>query len=381
MSPRSLTLPLLAGLLAAAPTLADDQIVLTGVAVSQWADARLQPRSQRPQPLLLRFDNASGTATDEALVQSADDAGDLEQGGVPLSFLQAVVAGQLAASGRVERVANRPEALTAAAETAQLHIRLLEYRPAFRRGEEGSWSQGLASQWFSWQEEDPQPVSVVLAADWQRRPGDAVRRVTVRVQSDTCQTLPYAAGYLPGAAGTTIEQAEIGDGNSGHRQFAGHFQRSSIGQATLAALHQLLAWLDDSTTELPQVLTVTAIRGERLQWQDPRGYLRRGDELPLYHRDNPERRIGQVRIENVADGMATGHAITLAAGSVRPGDHIRLTRPVEAPLIVPASAPLPSRCPNTTTNADTQAADTPASASMLEPASEEAVTTALNPDS
>lgn len=313
-------------MVAAEPARAEDQILLSHDELQAWADARLQPRQQLRQPLWLApLANDSATSTDESLRDAGSSMADIERGGVPLSLLDALLAGQLAGSGRYELNA-------VSAQTPQLQVRITRYHPAHRQGDESSLSQAIKSRWHSWFADEPLPVYVTLTASWHDPINDRRRQVSITAASDSCLRL---------------EQAPVTASTPAPAAFTETYRHSAIGQASLAAFNRLLAWLDERNEQDAFALTINSVRGNRLLLRDPSGLLQPGEELALFHRDFVDRRIGSIRISlQRADQQAMVEAwpITLAAGSIRPGDEVRLQRPATGPLITPALAVPGPRC-------------------------------------
>ena len=301
---------------------ATEHISLRGTELQAWADASLRPRLSSPQPLWLApLVNDSATSTED---NGGDSRAAADRAGVPLQWLDALLAAQLEASGRYQLL-SRPNA-----ELPQLQVRLTRYRPPHRRGDEtGSW-QRLRSQWSSWVDLDPQPLAVSLTAHWYDPLRNEHRRLLLDADGDSCLRLSHA----PASPGDAALSADTDA-----------WRHSAIGQASMASLHRLLAWLDALNRQDQHELAVSAVRGQRVRIIDSQQWLRVGDEMALYHRDRPEQSIGRVKIASQFGDEVTAWPLTLAAGSVRPGDRVRLQRAASAAIIEPASTVPGSRCP------------------------------------
>ncbi|NQD36968.1 hypothetical protein HPT27_08020 [Permianibacter sp. IMCC34836] len=360
------TLAALLALMVALPGWAEEQILLSHDELQAWADARLQPRPQTRQPLWLApLANDSRTRTDEALRDAGSSLADIERGGVPLSLLDALLAGQLVGSGRYELTESSS---LSSLPLPQLQVRITRYHPAHRQGEEGSLSQPIKSHWHSWFADEPLPVYVTLSAEWYDPLRNHRRQLLITAASDTCLRMEQA----PATASTPAPSV-----------FTETYRHSAIGQATLAAFNRLLAWLDERNDHDGFALTISSVRGNRLQLQDPAGLLQPNEELTLFHRDYDDRRIGSIRISPqraAQQSLVEAWPITLAAGSVRPGDEVRLERPAAGPLITPALSVPGSHCSSAETasaeetvraDASMQATETTMAAqTMTEPAAE-----------
>lgn len=312
-----------------------ETITLRGYEAQVWADARLLPRPQQQQPLWLpALVNDSGTATQTP--DADDDHADADRAGVPLTVLDGLLEAQLHGSGRFALIDAAPADVVQA--PAQLQVRVLRYQPPHRRaGADNLWNRSL-NQWQQWFDDDPQPLGVSLVADWRAADASEHRRLTIHVDSDTCLQLPHAV-------------ASAGDPEP--VPYSEQYRRSAIGQASLAAINRLLAWLDARYPQDQQQLTITSVRGTRLTVQDPLGLLRGGETLTLFHRDSPARAIGSIRIATPQSGHSAATAnmtvheawpLTLATGSVRPGDVIWAQQAARSASILPASMPAGSRC-------------------------------------
>ena len=304
---------------------ATEHIVLRGSELQAWADASLRPRAgASPQPLWLApLVNDSATSTED---NAADSRAAADRAGVPLQWLDALFAAQLEASGRYQLL-NR-----AHADLPQLTVRLTRYRPPHRRGDEtGNW-QRLRSQWSSWVDLDPQPLAVSLQAHWYDPARNDHRTLWLDAAGDSCLRLSHA----PASPGDAALRADTDA-----------WRHSAIGQASMASLHRLLAWLDALNRQDHYELEVSAVRGQRVSLIDSQQWLRVGDEMPLYHRDRPEQSIGRLKIASQFGDQVTAWPLTLAAGSVRPGDRVRLQQAASAAIIEPAPTAPGSRCPNT----------------------------------
>jgi len=318
---------LLIAILGAGSAVADDTIMLSHSEVQAWASARLQPSAQWREPLeLAAVRNDSSTSSDDALSDGDSSSADIERGGVPVALLDVLLAGQLAGTGRYDLLAQ-------GAQVPQLHVRITRYLPAHRQGGEDSLAQAIKSHWHSWFAEGPLPVIVALSADWHDPLSNDRRRLSITVVSDRCLLL---------------EQAPVTASTPAPATFSGRYRHSAIGQASLAAFNRLVAWLDEPNRDQAHAVRVSAVRGDRVLLQDPHALLRGGEELPLFYGreslDQPDRRIGVLRIGMSQQGIAEAWPITMAAGSIRPGDEVRLLRPAAGPAIVPARQVPGSRC-------------------------------------
>lgn len=375
--PRRLRWPLtvLAGLLAAASVQADsdaETVQLRGYELQAWADARLQPRHSEPIPLRLALlRNDSATSSED--IDPKADRDDAERDGVPVVVLDALLAGQLQGSGRFvvlddqsDRDAHSGDSVDGSysnsyvntysnhyssngfeydsntdLDSARLSVRILRYQPPYRRGERSGFWQQTRSYWRSWVAEEPQPLAVTVEAILQDPAHGHQRQLLVHVDGDSCLRLQQA----PMTAVTPAPAS-----------FSTEYRHSSIGQASLAAFNRIVAWLDAMHGHEQQSLSVVAVRGNRLQLADPERWLQGHQELTLYHRDHREHAIGQIRLA-IGDGaIREAWPLTLAAGSVRPGDWVRIRRPTAGPSIQPAPQPPGSHCQRTADDAQTAAA-------------------------
>lgn len=312
---------LLALFMLSSQTHGTELIRLTDAELQAWADARLSAQTPLQEPLWLApLVNDSTTAT--VPLADADSHQEWDYGDLPLDLLDAMLAAQLQASGRYQ-LQHQP-----APGQSQLEVRVVRYQPPYRRGEDSGWWQRFQSRWSSWTERDPQSLAVTMLARW-RDPFGQQRELQLELISDSCWRLPHAPA---------------GVGSAGLRVDSERYRHSAIGQATLAGFHRLLAWLDSTQSYDLHRLPVTAVRGQRVRLADPDGLLRTGEELPLFHRDQPDRQIGQLKIVGSHGGRLDAWPLTLAAGSVRPGDAVQFRRPRQAALVVPAQATAGSRC-------------------------------------
>lgn len=320
----------LASALATTPTQAGsdaETVQLRGYALQAWADARLQPRRTEPIPLrlaLLRNDSVT-SSDDPDPVADRDDA---ERDGVPVPVLNALLAGQLQGSGRFAVI---DDDAAHARDSGQLTVRILRYEPPYRHGERSGFWQQTRSYWRSWVAEEPQPLAVTVEAIWHDAAYGHQRRLIVQVDGDSCLRLQQAPTTAVTPAPTS---------------FSSEYRYSSIGQASLAAFNRIVAWLDAMHGYEQQSLAVVAVRGNRLQLADPERWLQGRQELTLYHRDHDDYAIGQIRLAAGEGELREAWPITLAAGSVRPGDWVRISRPTPAPSILPAPQPPGSQCRN-----------------------------------
>ncbi|HEX4911772.1 MAG TPA: hypothetical protein VFV64_13530 [Permianibacter sp.] len=341
-APASWLAAVLASVLATTPTLASgdtETVQLRGYALQAWADARLQPRRTEPIPLRLALlRNDSVTSSEEP--DPAADRDDAERGGVPVAVLDALLAGQLQGSGRFAVIDDDVER---ARDGGQLTVRILRYEPPYRHGERSGFWQQTRSYWRSWVAEEPQPLAVTVEAIWHDAAHGQQRRLTVQVDGDSCLRLQQA----PTTAVTPAPTA-----------FSSEYRYSSIGQASLAAVNRIVAWLEAMHGYEQQSLAVVAVRGNRLQLADPGRWLQGRQELTLYHRDHDDYAIGQIRLAAGDGELREAWPLTLAAGSVRPGDWVRISRPTPAPSILPASQPPGSHCRNEDEEPQTAAAAT-----------------------
>ena len=320
----------LASALVATPTLASgdaETVQLRGYALQAWADARLLPR--RTEPILLRLAllrNDSVTSSEDP--NPAADRDDAERDGVPVAVLDALLAGQLQGSGRFAVI---DEDADHARDGGQLTVRILRYEPPYRRGERNSLWQQTRSYWRSWVAEEPQPLAVTVEAVWHDAAHGQQRRLSVQVDGDSCLRLQQAPTTAVTPAPTS---------------FSNEYRYSGIGQASLAAVNRIVAWLDAMHGYEQQSLEIVAVRGNRLQLADPGRWLHGRQELTLYHRDHDDYAIGQIRLAAGEGELREAWPLTLAAGNVRPGDWVRISRPTPAPSILPAPQPPGSHCRN-----------------------------------
>lgn len=330
---------------------ADMEVVqLSGYELQVWADARLTPQQQTRLPLWLApLANDSATST-ETVAANANRAR-IDRGGVPVAWLDALLASQLHSSGRFAVLS----AERADRDTPSLHVRLTRYQPPHRRGDESGLWQMSQSQWSSWFDKDPQALAVSLEAEWHDPVQNRRRRLTVHADSDTCLRLPSAPAVLNEPEPLTFSEP---------------YRHSAIGQATLAAFNRLLAWLDGMHNSQSQQIAISAVRGNRLQLQDAEQWLQVGEELPLFHRDDRARQIGRIKIASRDQSQLEAWPLTLAAGSVRPGDWVQFVRPALSPAIEPGRTPPGSRCQAATENDDHASAAQTDSNSHTEPQTE-----------
>lgn len=324
-----------AWLCASALPAADLELIqLRGHEVQAWAYAQLQPQTAEPIPLWLApLANASPVSTDE---RDELDRHDSEQAGVPLARLDQMLATQLAGSERYVLVAEP----FPPADSARLQVRLTRYQPAHRRGDESNVWQAIASQWHAWQAGDPQPVAISLQASWHDPVSGRQRQLLLRVDSDTCLRVPERPALA------------IADDDPAHAEY----RLSAIGQAAQAAINRLLAWLSDAEHSRLHAVAIQSVRGNRLQLRDARGLLHAGQELPLYHRDRPDRLLGQVKLSGRRGELIDAYPLTLAAGSIRPGDQLLFSLPADTPVITPASITAGDQCQRDQTPAETASA-------------------------
>ena len=327
-----LLLALSCSLIAGAPVLARsdaETVQLKGYAVQAWADARLQPSTAQAMPLRLAVLRNDSVTSSETASPDAD-RDDAERDGVPVAVLDGLLAGQLQGSGRFALLDEAELDPAVLDTTASLHVRVLRYQPPYRRGDRSGFWQQTRSRWRSWVAEEPQSLAVTMEAVWQDPARGHQRRLLVHVDGDSCLRLKQA----PVTASTPTPAS-----------FTSEYRLSSIGQASLAAMNRIVAWLDAMHGEEQQSLAVVAVRGNRLQLADPQHWLQGRQELTLYHRDSSARPIGQIRLAPGDGSVREAWPLTLAAGSIRPGDWVRISRPTAAPSIVPAANPPGSQCP------------------------------------
>lgn len=322
---------------------ADMEVVqLSGYELQVWADARLTPQQQSRLPLWLAPLRNDSATSSEAVAASGDRAR-IDRGGVPVAWLDALLASQLVSSGRFAVLSTEQ----ADPRTPSLHVRLTRYQPPHRRGAESGLWQMSQSQWSSWFDKDPQALAVSLEAEWHDPVQNRRRRLTVHADSDTCLRLPSAPAVMN-------EPEPLA--------FSEPYRHSAIGQATLAAFNRLLAWLDGMHSSQAQQIAISAVRGNRLQLQDAEQWLQVGEELPLFHRDDLGRQIGRIKIASRDQSQLEAWPLTLAAGSIRPGDVVQFVRPALSPAIEPGRQPPGSRCqPASNGSEHASAAETDAS--------------------
>lgn len=333
-----------------------ETVQLRGYELQAWADARLQPRPSEPIPLRLALlRNDSATSSED--IDAKADRDDAERDGVPVVVLDALLAGQLQGSGRFVVLDDQSDLAgintdenhfskhrNSDLDSARLSVRILRYQPPYRRGERSGFWQQTRSYWRSWVAEEPQPLAVTVEAILRDPAHGHQRRLTVHVDGDSCLRLQQAP-----MTAVTPEPAS----------FSSEYRHSSIGQASLAAFNRIVAWLDAMHGHEQQSLSVVAVRGNRLQLADPERWLHGHQELTLYHREHREHAIGQIRLAAGDGAIREAWPLTLAAGSVRPGDWVRIRRPTAGPSIQPAPQPPGSHCQRAEGDAQTAAAATP----------------------
>jgi len=289
-------------------------IELTSEQIARYNNVLFQASVSPPLPLaLLAAQNASTAHDDEALRDRDSTIDRILTGGVPLRSFDSLLAAQLFAPQRF-----------VADQRASLSVRLVvrDYRTQYQRVNTVNMSPKIANAqaFIARRMQDINaPVAhlqlQVIVSDVRNAQQDVW---DIRAHMADCERLA-GAQWL---AARTPDEA-----------FWQTYSRTAIGQTVQAGINYAVEqiYLRYSASLIRG--EIIARRGERLQLSLALPDVNVGDTVALWHRSDPARVIGHLRIKELVGSSSYAYPIDVHPAAVTLGDAIYTSRPPAAPTL------------------------------------------------
>ncbi len=299
-------------------------VELTPEQIWRYNNVLFQGSASAPVALALRATQNASTARDDDELSDARSSVDrILTGGVPLRSFDLLIATQLFSSHRF-----RPDT------DAPFDVRFIvrDYQTHYQRVNTVRGSPRLANihATIARRMEDiaTPDAHVQLQMIVTHRRHAQVDVWNVRALLAPCQRLS-GAQWL--------------SGNGGDDAFWQTYSSTAIGQTVHASINYLVEQIYQRYSADTIVGEVIARRGERLQLSLTQPDVNAGDTVTLWHRDEPQRSIGHLRIKTTDRDHADAWPLDLHPASIALGDRVYVTRTPPLPLQFLPPPPL-TRC-------------------------------------
>lgn len=269
---------------------------------------------------LMAAQNASSARDDDDLRDGDSSVDRILTGGVPLRSIDSLIAAQLFAPQRFV-----PESDAA----LQVRVIVRDYQTQYQRVNTVRMPPKLANvqatiarKWQDIAEPLAQLQLQVIVSDQHNASTDVW---TIRAKLAACER-------LNGAQWLSINTADVA--------FWQTYSSTAIGQTVQASINYAVEQIYLRYSASLIAAKVVARRGERLQLSASQPDLKVGDTVALWHRDDPQRVVGHLRVSATESARSFAWPIDVHPAAIALGDRIYLSRQPPAPAVFLAPPPL-----------------------------------------
>lgn len=250
--------------------------------------------------------NASAVDTDHDLVHHNSSVARIETGGVPVRAVDSLLAAQLFGNDRFVFDSTSP---------LQVHIVVRDYVTPYQRIHSYGLPNKLANMQAyllrRWLPTDELMAAVQLQMVVHDKRNQRIEQLTIYAGLSPCEK-------LSGAPWQSVANNE--------ESFWQTYSQTTIGQSMAASIHYAVEWFYQRFSGQIIDGEIEARRGERLQLSLSSRDVKVGDTLALWHRDQPYRVIGHLRVQSVNADHSFAWPIDLHPASIALGDRVMVNR-------------------------------------------------------